>query len=190
MSANGADEGRTGGSSMAPAAQWLLHRDVVLLRWPSEAHEVERLASARLPRLLLVEADADPPEGGACEEDWIRLPATDRDIGARLTALRRRAGRHPAIPELDDHGRLHHRGSWVSSSPIEQRLLAPLVERFGAVVTREELLERAWPGSHPTSNALRVHMTRVKRRVAALGLDIRGVRPGGYALEEPASEKR
>ena len=33
----------------------LIRRDVVVLRWPDDGDEVDRLAAARLPRLLLVE---------------------------------------------------------------------------------------------------------------------------------------
>jgi hypothetical protein len=169
-----------------PTSERLTRRDVVVLRWPDDAAEVDRLAAARLPRLLLVEETADPPESGDCEEDWIRLPADDRDVGARLRALARRAARHQALPELDEYGRLHHRGRWVSPSPIEQRVVALLVERFGAVVGAEELRESGWAGEPSTLTpiALRVHMTRLRKRIEPLGLDIRSVRPSGYVLEE------
>src|SRR5712692_4956114 len=137
----------------------LVRRDVVVLRWPDDIAELDRLAAARLPRLLLVEETADPPESGDCEEDWIRLPAEDRDVGARLRALMRRAAHHQALPELDGYGRLLHRGRWVSPSPIEQRIIAVLVDRFGAVVSAKELLQHAWPGGPSTNGVLRVHMT-------------------------------
>jgi len=156
----------------------------VVLQWPADAREVRRLAASGLPRLLLVHPDADPPGTLDCEEDWIRLPADERDIAARLEALGQRAARHQALPEVDEHGRLHHRGHWVPTSPIEQRLVAVLVERFGAVVAADELRQRAWPHGLATAGALRVHMTRLKKRINPLGLDIRGIRPAGYVLEE------
>jgi DNA-binding response OmpR family regulator len=157
---------------------------VVVLQWPDDATEVQRLAAGRIPRLLLVRPEADPPAADDCEQDWVRLPADPRDLGARLAALGRRARRHQALPEIDEHGRLHLRGQWVPTSPIEQRLLDLLVERFGAVVPGDDLRDRAWPGQKPSGTALRVHMTRLKRRIAPLGLDIRGVRPASYVLEE------
>lgn len=178
------DREHAGGVGARPTSDRLTRRDVVVLRWPDDVAEVERLAAGRLPRLLLVEETADPPESGDCEEDWIRLPADDRDVGARLRALARRAARHQALPELDEHGRLHHRGRWVSLSPIEQRIMAVLVERFGAVVSAEELLEYGWPGGPSTPAALRVQMTRLRRRIEVLGLDVRSVRQSGYVLEE------
>jgi two-component system OmpR family response regulator len=162
----------------------LTRRDVVVLRWPDDAEEVDRLAAARLPRLLLVEETADAPESGDCEEDWIRLPADDRDVGARLRALARRAGRHQALPELDEHGRVHHRGRWVAPSPIEQRIMSILVQRFGVVVSADELVQHGWPGGRSKGGSLRVHMTRLRKQIEPLGLDIRSVRQFGYVLEE------
>ena len=160
--------------------------DVVVVRWPEDRAEVRRLAAANVPRLLLVAADADAPPDGGCEQDWIRLPALDRDVAARLEALAGRAARHASAPELDDHGRLHFHGRWVAPSPVEHRLVSALVERFGDVVAAEELLGRAWPDEVPQSNALRVHLARLRRRIAPIGLCVRVVRPAGYVLEAAA----
>jgi len=161
-------------------------RDVVVLRWPEDAADVERLAVSGVPRLLFVQPGADPPEGGECEEDWVRLPADDRDVAARLRALTRRAGRHQTVPEVDGEGRLLHRGRWVALSPIDQHFARLLVERFGRVVANEELA-RAWDRP-PKSNAVRVHLTRLRRRIAPLGLEIRRVRGVGVLLQERGLE--
>ena len=160
-----------------------LHRDVVVLRWPQDAPQLHRLASEGQPRLLLVEAGADPPESIDCEQDWVRLPADERDIGARLAGLTRRAARHHGPPALDAHGRVHHRGMWVATSPIERRLAGVLLARFGSVVNAGDLSREAWPDDPPNANTLRVHVTRLKKRLVPLGLDIRGVRPAGYVLQ-------
>jgi hypothetical protein len=161
-------------------------RNVVVLRWPEDASEVVRLAARRLPRLLLVAPEADPPDAGDCEQDWIRLPVDPRDVAARLEMLNQRAASHYALPTVDDHGRLHHRGRWVPMSPIERRLMELLVSRFGAVVGGDDLREHAWPNQPATPTALRVHMTRLKKRIAPLGLAISGIRPWSYVLEEQA----
>jgi two-component system OmpR family response regulator len=62
--------------------------------------------------------------------------------------------------------------------------MSKLIERFGAVVTTEELVRHGWTGKPPSTTALRVHITRIRKRIEPLGLDIRGVRPFGYVLEE------
>jgi hypothetical protein len=162
-----------------------LGHNIVVLRWPEEVAQAERLSTAGLPRLLLVAPGADPPDGGDCEEDWVRLPADDRDVTARLRALGRRAARHQTPPQVDGQGRLLHRGRWVSLSPIDQQFAGLLVERFGRVVPYDELARSAWD-EPPTSNAVRVHLTRLRQRIAPLGLDIRVVRGVGVLLEEGA----
>ena len=88
------------------------------------------------------------------------------------------------MPTVDGDGLLRHRGRWVTLSPVERALAAALVDRFGAVVGRDTLVRRAWPGGSPTRNALDVHMLRLRRRIASLGLEVRTVRARGYLLQE------
>ena len=122
-----------------------------------------------------------------CLEDWIRLPADDRDVAARLHALEVRAARHHATPETDARGRLTFGGEWVALSPIEERLVQALAARFGSVVSRDELLAAGWPESgEPTDAALRVHLTRLRKEIATLGLEIATVRGFGHVLQERA----
>ena len=61
-----------------------------------------------------------------------------------------------------------------------------LVERFGAVVSRDHLARAGWPSGAPGRNALDVHVLRLRRRIATVGLVIRTVRSRGYLLEADA----
>ena len=94
--------------------------DVVIIRWPEEAASLQRLRTLGRPRLLLVAPDAPAPATVDCTEDWIRLPAEDADVRARIATLAARAGRHagPRGREAaDDHlGRLI-----VKSNPANHR---------------------------------------------------------------------
>ena len=83
----------------------------------------------------------------------------------------------------DADGLLRYRGRWVTLSPVERALAAALVDRFGAVVGRDTLVRRAWPGGSPTRNALDVHMLRLRRRIGELALEVRTVRARGYLLQ-------
>jgi hypothetical protein len=162
-------------------------QDVVVLHWPEREADRARLAAEGRPRLLLVAPGADPPEARDCQEDWVRLPADDRDVAARLRALELRARRHVPVPEADDRGRLTFGGRWVALSPIEERLIQALAGRFGGVVSRSELLRVGWPdGDAPTDAALRVHLTRLRKEIASLGLEIATVRGFGHVLQEGA----
>ena len=158
--------------------------DIVVLRWPAEQKSRERLAAEGRPRLLLVAPESDPPDGRDCLEDWVRLPADDRDVAARLRALEMRAARHQQVPETDERGRLTFNGDWVALSPIEERIVGVLAGRFGEVVSRDELLTAGWPDENPSDAALRVHLTRLRKEIAPLGLEIATVRGFGHVMQE------
>lgn len=161
-----------------------VHMDVALVRWPEDEGKRRELKSANRPRLLLVDATAPAPVSGDPLEDWIRLPADDRDLRARLDALTLRSGTGVDVfPELDDDGLLRLGDQWVALPPIEQRLAIALIERSSAVVSREALARAGWPSETATRNALDVHMLRLRRRIEPLGLSIRTVRSRGYVLD-------
>ncbi|MET0148672.1 MAG: winged helix-turn-helix domain-containing protein [Acidimicrobiales bacterium] len=159
--------------------------DVAMVRWPGEEDRLDRLRSERRPRLLLVESGAAPPLPSDDLEDWIRVPAQEVDMMARLAGLERRFCENDAIcPEVDEDGVLRMGRNWVSLPPVDFRLAAVLVERFGAVVSRDALARAGWPERTPARNALDVHVLRLRRRLEPLGLAIRTVRSRGYALEQ------
>src|SRR2546422_2521905 len=112
----------------------------MLVRWPNEAEQRKQLAERHIPRLLLVDDGIPPPESLDCLEDWIRLPAAESDVRARIDALLARARAHlRTAPEIDGHGVLRYGNGWVSLPPVEARLADALVDRFGAVVGRDTL---------------------------------------------------
>lgn len=88
------------------------------------------------------------------------------------------------IPELDESGLLRLGESWVPLSPVGLRLTVALLDRYRSVVSREALARAGWPEDPPNRNVLDVHMVRLRRRVAPLGLSIRTVRSRGYLLEK------
>src|SRR5688500_14249777 len=98
--------------------------DVVLLRWPLEADRRDDLTAAGTPRLLLLEDGAPPPDPADCLEDWLRVPATEDDVRARVGGLGQRASAHHQVgpPELDEFGMLRYAGRWVTLPPVEARL--------------------------------------------------------------------
>lgn len=155
-----------------------------MVRWPTEVNRRERLSLAGGPRLLLVEDGEPPPPVADCLEDWIRVPATEDEVRARVEALVVRVAAHEhAMPGLDENGVLRYHGRWVSLPPLEARMMEALLARFGAVVSRESLAQAGWPDGIHGRNALDVHVLRLRRRLAPLGLAIRTVRARGYLLE-------
>jgi hypothetical protein len=169
---------------------WLTEsRDVAVLYWPAEAEEAERLDSRGIPHLLLVDPGATPPASGSCLQEWLRLPADDLELRARLANLAKRAASHPRPPAIDGFGHLTHRGGSLFLSPIDQRLVQALVENFGGIVAESELIKTVWPDG-AKNQVLRVHVSRLRQRLKPLGLTIKCARNTGYVMAEattPAS---
>ena len=163
--------------------------DVVLVRWPEQRADAERLARLHRPHLLLVEPDAGPPTLDGCLVDWIRLPAEDADVRARLTALVARAQLHPPMPTLDGLGELSFRGRRVFLSPIDERLAESLVASFDRGVPDAELFEKIWEG-HGDASKVRVHISRLRKRIRPIGLEIASIRGFGYRLHAENARAR
>jgi DNA-binding response OmpR family regulator len=159
--------------------------DVVLVRWPEEREQVERLRASGTPRLLLVGEEVAAPKPFDALEDWIRLPAVDGDVRARANTLAARARARDAVerPSIDEDGILRYRGRWTTLSRVERALARALVDRFTAVVRRDTLGQVAWPSGESSRNALDVHMVRLRRRLLTVGLEVRTVRARGYLLQ-------
>lgn len=172
--------------------------EVELLHWPEEDARREPLRLAGMPRLLLVGDDRDPPLTMDCLEDWMRGTACGPEMRARIESLAVRRRAHAAgspadssfedspdrsLPNIDADGVLRYDGAWAALPPLEARITETLVERFGAVAGREALLRAGWARDTPSRNALDVHVLRLRRRVAPLGLAIRTIRSRGYLME-------
>ena len=137
-----------------------------------------------VPRLLLVDQGVAPPRSADELEDWIRVPADEVDLHARVENLDRRAKTRTEVkPALDGDGVLRVNGAGSRSRRSRLASRARLLSRYGSVVSRDALASTGWPEGAPGRNALDVHVLRLRRRIAPLGLTIRTVRSRGYLLE-------
>lgn len=152
---------------------------IELVYWPAEEDRRAELQATAKPRILLVAEQEPAPMTVDPIEDWIRLPADERDLQARVETLTLRTA---VEPTLDGDGVLRHGSNWTALPPIEARLMATLLERFNKVVSRDVLLGRGWPEQRPRRNVLDVHVLRLRRRLEPMGLTIRTVRKRGYVL--------
>ena len=175
---------------MKPERPTFASMQVELVRWPSEEARLAALREARIARLVFVSEGVAPPLTADVLEDWIRIPAADDDIRARIRVLmcRLEVPVEAPTPEVDENGLLHMGDKWVSLPPVEHRLTGALVDRYNAVVSRDVLSRAGWPGGLPGRNVLDVHIVRLRRRLAPMGLVIRTVRRRGYLLEREAYE--
>lgn len=154
---------------------------VAILNWPEDQRRVAELVLAGKPRLLLVAADASPPDDWDGLTDWIRLPADYEDIRLRAAVLQRRVQRRPH-PRLDDFGVVWRGDLWVALSPLEARLLTPLLERPCSVFSRRRLARDVWPDGVSTDRVVDSYVKRLRQRIPPLGLEIHTVRQRGYFL--------
>jgi hypothetical protein len=168
------------------ALQWYSENvDIAVLKWPEQREERSSLQRAGRARLLLLDEATPPPaSGNDCLEDWIRLPATDEDVQARLSGLRERQKHHPAVPTIGSYGEFSYRGADQILSPIEQAIAEVLVDRFGHLAHEQDLIDHGWPEGDGTATALRVHMHRLRKRIKTMGLTIHAIRGRGYVLTE------
>jgi hypothetical protein len=156
--------------------------EVALLHWPRDQEPRSQLAQAMLPRLLLVPPGERPPQPTDDLEDWIRLPADERDVATRLRALSERAERSLEATVLIDGGCLRRGSTTTPLSPSEARFASRLVEHPGHLVSRRELIASIWTGEAPSTKALDDLAYRLRKRLVPIGLDLVSSRGRGFAL--------
>jgi hypothetical protein len=148
-----------------------------LVHWPTEHRRRALLAEAGIPRLLLVGPGSGIPTDLGDDEDWVRLPAGERDIAVRLARLEHRFREAVRL----DGGTLHSGSRRADLSDVEAHVVAALLDAGGEIVSRAALA--AVIGSD-ASTGRQLHDTvhRLRRRLHPLGLDVFVAPRRGYAL--------
>ncbi|RAP74907.1 response regulator transcription factor [Paenibacillus montanisoli] len=79
---------------------------------------------------------------------------------------------------------LHLNGKSIVISKKETVLLETLLERSPRVVSRETILDKLWDDTFVDDNTLSVNITRIRKRLAELGIEqaLETVRGSGYRL--------
>ncbi|MGA3193316.1 MAG: response regulator transcription factor, partial [Candidatus Bathyarchaeia archaeon] len=124
---------------------------------------------------------AAPPQLRPGLDGYLVKPLDDDQLRRTMAELLARSPRGLAVyphilrlPPLTldrDTRDLSADGGTVHLTPTEDRLTSYLMERPGAVVTRDELLERVW-GFHPGTGSapvVRVHVGNLRRKMAQIG---------------------
>jgi two-component system copper resistance phosphate regulon response regulator CusR len=123
-------------------------------------------------------------------DDYVTKPFELTELSARVRALcRRRGGLRASREQLGDlmvdraARAVRRAGVLLSLTPKEFALLEVLFDARGAVVSREELIDRCWDERVDMfSNAVNVHIAALRRKLGPPPL-IETVRGGGYALD-------
>jgi DNA-binding response OmpR family regulator len=126
---------------------------------------------------------------GIGADDYLPKPFHLAELVARIRALARRSRR--ALPPTLVHGELEldsvqrlvtRKGEPVALSPKEFAVLEVLLGAQGAVVSNEELLERAWDDAvDPFTNVVRMTVSRLRAKLGDPPV-IQTVSPVGYRI--------
>ena len=142
---------------------------------------------SEIDRVLGLELGAD---------DYVVKPFSPRELVARVHARLRRGGeatapagwREAGAFGIDAEGqRIRYRGVALTLTRYEYRLLAALLKRPGAILSREQLMDDVWRDAPDTVDRTvdtHVKTLRAKLRAAAPGADpIQTHRGLGYSLQ-------
>jgi two-component system, OmpR family, response regulator MprA len=165
-----------------------------------EVSRMLRREGNRVPILMLTARDAvsdriDGLDAGA--DDYLVKPFDVDELKARLRALLRRSGGEASLDggltfselRLDPsrHG-VHVVETFVELTRTEYQLLELLMLNPRRVLPHSLIYDRVWGYDFgPTSNALRVYIGYLRRKLEEAGANsvIHTVRGVGYALREP-----
>ncbi|HEY4331329.1 MAG TPA: helix-turn-helix domain-containing protein [Ilumatobacteraceae bacterium] len=153
------------------------------MQWPRDEALRTNLARAGIARLLLVAQDADPPEVIGVNEDWIRVPADERDIVHRAQRLSQWVAHLASERLVIDANRIAHRGgAAVVLGELEAALLRLLMNDHG-LVSRESLETSLWPDGAPSQRSLDNLVFRLRGHLEHLGVAVRSARGRGFLIE-------
>ena len=163
-----------------------------------------RIRSQRQTPILFLSARADEVDrivglelGG---DDYLVKPFSPRELVARVRAVLRRfeaaAEPHEPSPRLLRYGAFaldadrheaSYSGARVALTATEFAVLAALIERPGIVLSRAQLLQRAYADDlHVTERTLDSHVRRIRAKFRAVGGDpIATVHGVGYKASDP-----
>jgi two-component system response regulator QseB len=152
-----------------------------------------RLQQQELPILVLTarESPSDRVRGlDAGADDYLIKPFDLDELAARIRALlRRRVGRadpiiqHRGITINPSTQQVRFKGELVALQPREYFLLLALLERPGAVLSRDQLRGKLYRwGDDVESNTIDVHVHSLRKKISADS--IRTVRGVGYCTPE------
>lgn len=125
-------------------------------------------------------------------DDFVSKPFSLTILDAKIAAFLRRVNQFSKTADLQlDHFKLSPDGRFsdgqtsIQLSPTETKILTPLMQQVGQIVTKEVLLESLWENEEfIDQNTLNVNMTRLRKKTGELGFDrIHTVRGVGYLVK-------
>ena len=114
-------------------------------------------------------------------EDYIKKPFDPEELVVRIKSKYESADKYINIGELTYdpvHRTLYKGDELVSLGEVQQQIFHALATNLNRVVESYTLMDYL---SHPSANALRVNLAKLKNK---LGIDIKNIRGQGYMIEK------
>lgn len=139
---------------------------------------LKRLRATSDVPVIVVSARSEPDDKvealdlGA--DDFITKPFSIEELMARVRATARRASKEDGSFQVEIGGlklditesRAGRDGKEIHLTPIEWKIIEPLVRKRGRLVRQTDLLHAVWgPGYDRQTNYLRVHLASIRRKL-------------------------
>ncbi|MBV8079558.1 MAG: response regulator transcription factor [Actinobacteria bacterium] len=153
-------------------------------------------ARSRVPILMLTARDEEPDRVVGLEvgaDDYLTKPFSPRELVARIKAILRRAEPQPEGQVLTLGDVVVNRETHdvtIAGEPVELTakefdLLAYFIANVGALLSRDQLLDRVWGVEYPGgTRTVDVHVAQLRRKLGRPDL-IRTLRGAGYKAVSP-----
>ena len=162
-----------------------------------------RAQGSQVPILILTARATGGDRGSGLApgaDDYLVKPFAFAELAARLRALGRRAARVPHTDavklvngpiELDEGRRVVTvAGDELNLSPREFALLECFLRHPGQVMTRDQLLDQAWPyGVAVTLNAVDAYVHYLREKLGSAASRIETVRGVGYRMKQDPAQR-
>jgi DNA-binding response OmpR family regulator len=135
-----------------------------------------RLSGTRTPIIMLTARVQEVEKVLGLElgaDDYVTKPFSPRELRARVKAVLRRTETETpetfcfADVEVDfSRGELRRSGVPVEVTALELKLLAAFVRNRGRILSRQQLLDKAWGrGTYVTDRAVDAHIVNLRRKI-------------------------
>jgi DNA-binding response OmpR family regulator len=159
--------------------------------------EMSQLATKTLPPVLILTGQTEVPSRVAAfqlgADDFLAKPFEPLELEARLLARIKKAqtqkenGETTLLGDVEiDQARVRvsrkTRGETVDLgfTAIEFKILVSLTQRLEAVQSRDQLLEKVWPGTYINERTVDSHIAHVREKLTDSKLKVETVKGLGY----------